>query len=153
MNPRRLRRDRGAAVVEFALVLPFFLVLIGFLLWGALYTTYTALAEHAALATEHAAILRQLDGAFLNCPTFDPTSSACKTLQNTASAADLGLLPPPSVTAVQTTQGNQPAPGDVVTVTVSYASLPGLDAVRPFLSFLPGVAPDSVAHAASGRLE
>lgn len=140
-------------MVEFALVFPMFLLIVGFLLWGALYAAGTALAEHAALATEHLAILRQLDGSFLSCPTFDPNNSACATLQQAASTADLGLLPPPSVTAVQSLQGNQPEPGDVVTVTVTYSSIPVLDAVRPLLAFLPGVASDSVHHAASGRLE
>lgn len=153
--PRRrtVPAEAGAAAVEFALVLPLLLLLLGFLLYGALFVGYTAVAEHAALAAERAAILRQPDGSYLACPTFDPASGPCRQLQRAAAAADLGLLPAPSVTTAQRTLGAHPEPGDTVTVSVRYTAVPGLDAVRSLLAFLPGVVPDHIRHAASGRLE
>lgn len=53
-----LPRDRGATAVEFALVVPVALMLIGTIFVFAMYMTYAALADHAARIGLDRAVIR-----------------------------------------------------------------------------------------------
>lgn len=134
-GPARPQPEAGATLVEFALVFPFFLLIMGFLFYGALYLTYGALAQHAALAAERAVTI-----------PCGPPVTRCPTPAQAADKAGL-FLPSPAVHP----QPSAPSAGDVVTVTLTYSSLPGLSAVRSFLPFLPGST--TIVRTVQGRME
>lgn len=54
-----LRRDDGATAVEFALVLPFLLLLLGFILLGGFYALFSSLIGDAARQGARAASIRK----------------------------------------------------------------------------------------------
>jgi Flp pilus assembly protein TadG len=101
---RRLRGERGASAVEFALVAP----LLFALLFGILQYGYQYWALETASATAREAARRYVVG----------TETACTQLE-ARSHADTAALGPVTVTVSPTA----PRVGDVVTVTVSFQSL------------------------------
>jgi Flp pilus assembly protein TadG len=109
VGARRTRGDRGATSVEFALMLPVALLLIGSIVVLALHMTYAALADHAARVGLKKAVIRTSAGY--------PTDAAVRTTVDGLFGSDL-LGGPQSLTV--TRQDGIPAQGDTVRVTVVY---------------------------------
>lgn len=118
----RLRGDRGATAVEFALVVPVALLLIGSILVFALHMTYAALADHAARVALKKAVIRTSAGY--------PTDAQVR--QTTDDLFPNGLLgDPTSVTVVR--EDDTVAQGDTVHVTVVYR----VPAIRTAVGLVP----------------
>ena len=121
---RRSRDDRGATAVEFALVVPLALLLIGSIVTFALHMTYSALADHAARVALKKAVIRTSAGY--------PTEAQVR--QTAADLFAAGLLGSP--TDLDMTRGGGTAPvgqGDTVTIRVTY----DLPAVRSAAGLVP----------------
>lgn len=106
---RRLRGDTGATAVEFALVVPVALLLMGSILVFALHMTYAALADHAARVGLKKAVLRTSQGY--------PSEGAVRTTVDDLFANS--LLGDPTSLQVERQDGTV-AQGDTVKVTVVY---------------------------------
>lgn len=106
---RRLRGDSGATAVEFALVVPVALLLLGSILVFALHMTYAALADHAARVGLKKAVIRTSQGY--------PSDAAVRTTVDNLFANSL-LGDPTSLTVER--QDDRVAQGDTVRVTVVY---------------------------------
>lgn len=116
---RRLRGDRGATAVEFAIVLPIALLLIATVLLFALRMTYAALADHAARVGLKKATIRTSQGY--------PSDAAVRTTVDGLFAADL-LGTPTSFTVTRTLLADsRPGQGDPIRVQVAY-TVPGFSA-------------------------
>ena len=133
----RLRRgdERGLALVEFALLLPFFLVMtLGIVDIGRVYAESVQLAnsakEGAAYAQTHP-LSQFASGA--NCA--DPDNIAYHALtEDGTKRADFSVTVTPNVGCAATSTDQAIAPGSTVTVKVSTPFYP----LTPFLSVVTG---------------
>jgi Flp pilus assembly protein TadG len=105
MNERRMKREKGQSLVEFALLLPILLIiLIGVVDLGRMYYAYTVITDAAAEGATYAAM--------------NPNDVA--EIENRARAAcgdiDAGI----QLVEVTCPTCPSPASGDVVTVSISY---------------------------------
>ena len=134
---RRARGDRGAAAVEFALVVPIALVVVAAILLFGLHMTYAALADHSARVALKTASLRTSGGY--------PSESAVRTKVDGLFAADL-LGGPTSFTLSR--QKTPVAQGDTVSVRVVYR----VPAVQAASGLVPDIAPFKGLRASLQRL-
>lgn len=127
--------ERGAALVEFAFLLPFLLVItVGVIDLGRAYTTWVQLAnaahEGAVYAQTHP-LAQAPNGA--NCA--DPNNVTYHALtENGTKRTDLTVAVTPWVGCVASGPGQAINPGDTVKVTVSKPFVP----ITPLLSSLIG---------------
>jgi Flp pilus assembly protein TadG len=134
---RRRTDDRGAAAVEFALVLPLLVALLFFALYGALFFYYSAVADHVART-----VAREMS---------IPTGGAYPDAQAQADAdkATGTLMPDPSsVTVTPKPADGAPQTGDLVTVTIDYK----LPVLSQLASVIPGLSSiDTLSRTATER--
>lgn len=142
-----LRRDDGGAVtVEFALVFPLALLLIGALLSFGLRSLWQAGAGYTARDLARYASIACLGGTvnptYPDMPLTAVTSCSGGTPQTLAQRAngELGgwIGTPTSVTSVATNGTDRPHVGDLVSVTVTYR-VPGVTALTGFVNAIPGL--------------
>jgi Flp pilus assembly protein TadG len=133
--------------MEFALVVPVVLMFIAFALYGGFLLYYRAVADHVARqVARQVAIPVTSSGS--SYP--DQGSDGSANLRAAANKAAGGLLPDPTSVTV-TSARSSVAPGDEVTVTVTYKPS-GLRFITGVLWFLPET-DDTVSRTASARRE
>ena len=147
MRPLTRRDDRGATAVEFAICLPVVLMFIFMAMYGGMYVFYGAMADHVAReVARDVSIPTTKTGS--SYP--DQGSSGQASVEQRAKRAAAGLLPDPTTVTVTPARTNV-APGDEVTVTVSYD--PGaLGVISGVLWFLPDPS-EGITRSASARRE
>jgi Flp pilus assembly protein TadG len=137
LRPRR-RTEKGAAALEFALVIPFLLILVfGLIQWGLYFWSYQGGADAARQAARTSAT-----GQWADCTAFQKnTRDAIGNLAANTPTVTRTFKPGPTnaTTAVQA--------GDFVTVTVSYRAI---DLHFPFVPF---VHDGEVTQSAEARVE
>lgn len=134
----RPRRQRGAVALEFALVFPMALALLGAIIYLGLGATYSGLAEHGVRnAARYGAIKSLSSGTY-------PTDAEIRTIgakvnpllgsPTTVTVTRKTVLAGSQVNCVLTGPGKRCGDGDVITVTATYdagalkaiAAIPGL---------------------------
>jgi Flp pilus assembly protein TadG len=133
------QQDAGAVAVEFALVFPVFLAIVGFMLAVGLRAIYVALAEHEVREAAREASIRT---------TSSPVSPYPDQVDRTALCADAAppiggvrYTPASDCSVVNLPATSSPGEGDVVTVTVTWR-LPMLES---FFGWVPGTSLDALA--------
>jgi Flp pilus assembly protein TadG len=143
LRRERLRDDSGATAVEFALIFPVVLMVSFFVLYGAMYFYYSAVAGHVArTVTRQVSIPVGQTGS--GYPAEDTTS-----LMSRADNVG-GTMIPNASDATAHNQGNDPTPeeGDLVTVTITY----NLPVMSQLASVIPGLsAIDTISQSATER--
>jgi Flp pilus assembly protein TadG len=154
---RALHGDEGATAVEFALVLPVFLAVVFFALYGSMYFFYGAVADHVARSVVREVAVPDSSGQYV--------STNAASIKSDAKSAAGSLLPDPQC-AVSTVNAQAPAtdsatecpspsstsihPGDLVTVTVIYH----LPLFNQLAGFIPGMsAVGQLSRSASDRAQ
>ena len=143
----RPRDDRGATAVEFAICFPVVLMFVLMAMYGGMYVFYGAMADHVArtVARDVAIPTTRTGSAYP-----DEGGSGQATVEQRARRAAAGLLPDPTTVTVTSARTNV-APGDEVTVTVSYEPS-ALEFVSGLLWFLPDPS-EGITRSASARRE
>jgi len=150
---READSDRGTTSVEFAIVLPVLLTLIGGVMVFALAMVYSGLAEHAARIGLRTALIRTSAGYASAADVRTTVNAALSGVMPNPSNNDSTLLVRDLVDVANSTVGAQ---GDRVTVRVDYE----IPVVSSALSLIPddglrtkmaGLA--TITRTAEGRLE
>lgn len=143
MNRRRRSDETGAAAVEFAILVPLVILLVGLLLFGGLYALYANTIDHAASEAARYASIRQ--GASTSSPFPDAAEIEAHVNDEILPA----FVPDAHVTL--TSLSSVPNEGDRVTVTVEVDDLPVLDAAAVFLRAVGLSGIDDISRTASAR--
>lgn len=126
--------ERGASAVEFALVLPILMSLMGIVLATGLRMVYKGLAEHEVRTVVRTASIRTTSSQ--SSPYPDNTAA------NRLALCGQGALPLPGATfsastdcvIVKSPNVSSPFEGDLVTVTLTYH----VTVIQKLVGFLPG---------------
>ena len=141
MNPRAKNSQRGAAALEFVLVAPVAIFLIGAILTLGLHGYVSASINSAARDGVRYASTRESNR--------DPYPTDAEVAAYIVNEKIPGFLPAPDVTVTSTGSGA----GSSVTVTVAYEDLPLLSAAGILLRALGATGVDDITKSASGRRE
>lgn len=133
---RRQPRDEGATAVEMALILPLVVAVLFFVLYGALFFYYSAVADHVARS-----VARQVSVPVGQTGTSYPDASPGVVVADAKDASGTYMPTPSSVTTTASPVSATPAEGDLVTVTVTYQLpvLSGLGHLVPGLSSIASI--------------
>lgn len=141
MNPKARHLERGAAALEFVLVAPVAIFLVGALLTLGLHGFVSASVNSAARDGVRYASTRVSNR--------DPYPTDAEVASYIANEKIPSFLPAPEVTVTSTGAGA----GSLITVTVAYQDLPLLSAAGILLKALGATGVDDIAKSASGRRE
>jgi Flp pilus assembly protein TadG len=129
----RLREQRGASALEFALVLPMVVTILGMVLATGLRMVYVGLAEHEVRTLTRTAGIRTTSSS--SSPYPDDTAAHRLTLCTQAAIDVPGTAYNPSTdcSIVKTPNVATPNEGDVVTATLTYR----INAIQGLTGWLP----------------
>lgn len=133
INPQR---DEGATAVEVALILPVVIAVLFFVLYGALFFYYSAVADHVARS-----VARQVSIPVGQTGTSYPDATPGVVAADAKQTGGAMIPDPVSVTTTDAPAAGSPAEGDLVTVTVTYhlPVLSGLGHVIPGLTSITSI--------------
>lgn len=154
MSPDRSRRQRGAVSLEFALVFPVALALLGMIIYLGLYATYSGLAEHGVRKAARFASIRSLaSGEYPTTTAIQTVGAKVDALLGTPLTVQVkgrgGPGPLGTIECFLSGAGRRCRDGDIVTVTATYDA-GALTAIGAALPFVPG---GTITRTATARFE